>query len=685
MRNDISFPGKSLTFFVVTAIGLSTTGCIGYGKQGVDALSSSSIPLPAGVVAAALPDDGGKGLRACAKVTKKGSKESAACQEMEIVGDLARITVHGLEKDQDYIVQIEFSFHSKVHGDVILATTERALSSTAGVNRLTVARDEYLYPDDDKDGWSNLRELERGTSPRLADKLVKTSQISAGNMGCSLGGVWVESGIDANANGILELSEVKDSRSVCHGSSDPRFRVKIEAVYPGANCPNGGLLVLSGVDADSSDTLEPDEVSRSRFICDGGLGWQGAMLIRSGDSGNALEAQVALGSDGSAVVVWQQKEGGYYQIWARRYLPDAGWGEAVRLGNGGGGDAFSPQVAMDAAGNALVVWQQSDGVWESIWSARFVSGKGWESASLIEDNSLGDGIAPRLAMNDAGEAVVVWRQNMGEGIEQVWANRFIPSTGWGVATRIDGVTGEDGWSPDVAMDHRGNAVAVWVSWYNGSLKTWANHFSPESGWAAAQRIGPDVPERADYPRVAMDSDGRATVVWEQKGDTWYHIWVNRFTPASGWGSARRIETETAGNASGPQVAMDESGNAIVVWLQSGGSGNGIWSSRFEAANGWGEARRIVSNSAGTALAPRVAMERGSAVVAWIQSSDRGEIWATRFAPQRGWGSAEWISPGDAGSAWHPELAMDEYGEVMVVWHQGSDERGSIWSNRFLVR
>jgi hypothetical protein len=39
------------------------------------------------------------------------------------------------------------------------------------------------------------------------------------------------------------------------------------------------------------------------------------------------------------------------------------------------GDAAMPQIAMDAIGNALAVWQQSDGAHTNIWSNRFESGK----------------------------------------------------------------------------------------------------------------------------------------------------------------------------------------------------------------------------------------------------------------------------------------------------------------------
>ena len=42
-----------------------------------------------------------------------------------------------------------------------------------------------------------------------------------------------------------------------------------------------------------------------------------------------------------------------------------------------------------------------------------------------------------------------------------------------------------------------------------------------------------------------------------------------------------IETNNAGDATKPQIAMDASGNALAVWQQSDGAHTNIWSNRFE--------------------------------------------------------------------------------------------------------
>jgi hypothetical protein len=57
-------------------------------------------------------------------------------------------------------------------------------------------------------------------------------------------------------------------------------------------------------------------------------------------------------------------------------------------------------------------------------------------------------------------------------------------------------------------------------------------------------------------------------------------WV--FTTRDGrWGTAKLIETDNAGNALVPEVAIGPSGNALAVWSQSDGTRSNIWSNRFE--------------------------------------------------------------------------------------------------------
>ncbi len=47
------------------------------------------------------------------------------------------------------------------------------------------------------------------------------------------------------------------------------------------------------------------------------------------------------------------------------------WGTAVLIETDNAGSAYSPQIAVDAGGNAWAVWEQSDGTRYSIWANRY--------------------------------------------------------------------------------------------------------------------------------------------------------------------------------------------------------------------------------------------------------------------------------------------------------------------------
>ena len=153
-----------------------------------------------------------------------------------------------------------------------------------------------------------------------------------------------------------------------------------------------------------------------------------------------------------------------------------------------------------------------------------------------------------------------------------------------------------------------------------------------TGWGTAQLIETDNAGSASWPTLAVDSSGSALAVWEQSDGTRQNIWANRLIPATGWGTAQLIETDNAGNTSRPQVAVDPLGNALAVWVQSDGTRDNIWANRFSTATGWGTARLIATDDAEGASSPRVAIDSsGNALAVWQQyDGTRTNIWANRF-------------------------------------------------------
>jgi hypothetical protein len=300
--------------------------------------------------------------------------------------------------------------------------------------------------------------------------------------------------------------------------------------------------------------------------------------------GNAVNPQVAFDASGNAVAVWEQDDG-ITNIWSNRYTAGTGWGTAALIETTGG-YAHKPQVAIDANGNAIVVWYQNVGYPFHIWSNRYTASTGlWGGAAPIQTDPSGNAIEPQVAINASGNAVVVWQQydDVG-GRYNIWSNRYTASTGlWGTPEMIE--TDDSGWTymtPQVAIDADGNAVAVWHQSDGTRTNIWSNRYTASTGlWGTAALIETDNAGNANDPQVAVGANGDAMAVWYQSDGTRTNIWSNRYTASTGlWGTAALIETDNAGNAINSQIAIDASGNALAVWSQSDGTRYNIWSNMY---------------------------------------------------------------------------------------------------------
>jgi hypothetical protein len=167
--------------------------------------------------------------------------------------------------------------------------------------------------------------------------------------------------------------------------------------------------------------------------------------------------------------VWAQYDGTRYNLWSNRYVAGTGWGTAALLENDNSGDADPGLVVMDANGNAMVAWHQFDGTNYNIWARRYVAGTGWDAVTLIATNTAGDTSIPSIAMNASGNAVAVWHQSDGTRTN-IWANRYVDGTGWSTASLIENDDTGDAIYPSVVMDASGNAIATWLQ----SDGTWNN-------------------------------------------------------------------------------------------------------------------------------------------------------------------------------------------------------------------
>jgi hypothetical protein len=259
---------------------------------------------------------------------------------------------------------------------------------------------------------------------------------------------------DMTATGTISLCTERNIAPVVHiiwCSGNPVVTGGTMEVFASASDPNGDILtyewavpsgwaIQSGQGTSQVSVLAPNrplaggeatltvsdgvESSATASVYVGTLdgAWGTAGLVET-DSGDAINPQVAGDAAGNAVAVWRQHDGTRNNIRANRYEAGTGWGSAVLIETDDSGLAAYPQVVVDGAGNAVAVWSQWDGTRYKVWANRYEAGTGWGSAVLIETDNSGNAGYPQVAVDAAGNAVAVWSQSDGTQTN-IWANRF---------------------------------------------------------------------------------------------------------------------------------------------------------------------------------------------------------------------------------------------------------------------
>lgn len=223
--------------------------------------------------------------------------------------------------------------------------------------------------------------------------------------------------------------------------------------------------------------------------------------------------QLATNDDGDIwlqVSIWDGSEDSpsSWQIWVQRYQGLPGWSDPVRVSDAPDTSAaFGATMAVGPDGSALVVWNESVIVTEllvrfDLWGARFAPDCGWGTPERIHmpapefDSSQEEELA--VAIGPGGHAAVGWRERIEDSDcrcyrRSVRVRRFAPDAGWSDADIISLTNLLSSFDPEpimdvsLAVDARGNVVATWLQY--GQLlpeyinaRVWTNRYLAEEGW-----------------------------------------------------------------------------------------------------------------------------------------------------------------------------------------------------------
>jgi hypothetical protein len=338
----------------------------------------------------------------------------------------------------------------------------------------------------------------------------------------------------------------------------------------------------------------------------------------------------------------------------------------------------APRIVSDSSGNVVAVWRDLDDDMAAIRAAfRPRSGSFGASERISLPSVAAE--SPQVAMDRLGNVVAVWQQST-SGRDSVVQAAIRPVGGtWSAPENLSDPT-EPAFNADVSIAD-GHMTAVWIARHNYQPVVRSSNRTMAEAWSEPETISGG---QTYSPAVALDDHGAAVATWQWFDGANRLVQAAVRSPDGSW-SKPELLSGPGRDASAPVVTMDGAGNALVGWIRS----NGVWTAAQTAARpaggDWGAPHNL-SRRGRNAGSIEVAMNRrGDALVGWVQ----GYGLTTSFRPA---GSERW-NRASVAQDWYgmkAEIALDEAGNATAVWSGNYSisasykPKGQAWQDDYLL-
>ncbi|TVO53274.1 cadherin-like domain-containing protein [Denitromonas halophila] len=328
---------------------------------------------------------------------------------------------------------------------------------------------------------------------------------------------------------------------------------------------SSGDFVVSWDGQGSGDT---DGIFMRRFDVAGAPN-SGITAVNTTTSQRQDDSDVALTNDGRVVVTWFDDSNGK-RIVARQFDALNNGGTEILMPGGHSNDPDAPAVAVDGAGNFVVLWHEGgrSGPKEDIYMQNFTA-SGSPIGTVVQVNTTTSDKQEfaDVAINAAGYTVVTWQSKNQDGnAEGIFARSYEPGASNAsaeIAVNVYTIANQS--QPAVAINSRGQIVIAWEGDRAGdssaiSARTfdWPEASTPNT----APVLTPVAPSL-----VAINEDAGP--------------------PSGVTGTLISTLLSLAGSSSGPQNVTDPDSTGITgLALLSADNSNGNWYFSTDGGANW---------------------------------------------------------------------------------------------------
>jgi PKD domain-containing protein len=348
------------------------------------------------------------------------------------------------------------------------------------------------------------------------------------------------------------------------------------------------------------------------------------------------------------------------------------WGGAFPISRGD--RALDPVLAMTAAGDLIVVWDQQVGdscasepaslsCSHRVGVTAATAGSGlWRSP--IDIARPGVGARPQAAIGPSGAAAALWVHDIGR--DRVVQASYVSTTSqwpsWPEPNDLSEAVLEVR-DHAIAIDGAGNAIAAWAERTADTFAVRAATRSAQQGvWGAPARLSTPTVNVSGGPSLAVATTGVGVVAWVEGGAT-----RASFIRDLHWQPVATLSRSTSTAIGTPSAALGASGDALVVWPAQRGSSIAVEGAFWtHGAATWSEPVEIgvLKDSSET---PRAAVDsEGNTDVTWV--GVQGVQSAFRPVTTGGWSRPALVS-GPSTATTHVTVGLQESGNRVALWQE----------------
>ncbi|PTL84997.1 hypothetical protein DAT35_08100 [Vitiosangium sp. GDMCC 1.1324] len=446
---------------------------------------------------------------------------------------------------------------------------------------------------------------------------------------------WFEAPLEASAetttrysahtvDGVGNVSGcVAVTGAFVHASGAPGWRAREELSFGPRYLAHDeqGFTFALDYQGTSSSSYAPVRVKMARRASAGdGTSWGTPHELTSGAAYNGVP-RLAVNARGDAAVVWTESVGVDPVRLVRFDSRTGAWTEPLAL-TVLGSPTGQVAVALDEGGDVTACWVSlhTDDI-ERVWCARV------PAADPVETSETLANVAPNTRLEGAltagGQVLLVWSEDLGNDKRGYSARTLVPGVGWGaMSDPAEGATG----ALRLGTTRHGSG---WVA-YSGVSGTSLRRFDPAAGGLQAAELV--APREFEQLSVLLEPEGDTVIGGTGSGST--AVWVGHRAPGGTWESST-VTVPTVFGTYSVKLTTAAPGEAWVFWdahygpysqgFQSSYWRAGIWAQRFRAGTGWGEVRLLeVDPSSYVHLEAADGQPDGLVTLTWRHVDSNGE-------------------------------------------------------------